>query len=128
MFKHQKNANEAGFDFVELHCANGYLIEQFLNPSSNKREDEYGGSIAKRNRLAIEVAEKIGKAIGADKTGIRLSPYGVFNDIELYDGIDDAFENLAKALSQLKLTYIHLVDHHSKGAPEVPRALKEMIA
>ncbi len=122
-----QNAIAAGFDGVELHGANGYLIEQFLNTASNKRTDSYGGSIENRNRFAIEVATQVVAAIGADKTAIRLSPYGVFNDIEIYEGIDEAFVALAAELGKLKLAYIHIVDHSSQGAPEVPQTIKTKI-
>lgn len=122
-----QNVIAAGFDGVELHGANGYLIEQFLNTASNKRTDGYGGSAANRNRFAIEVAQKVVAAIGADKTAIRISPYGVFNDIEIYEGIEDAFTELVTELGKLNLAYLHIVDHSSQGAPEVPQALKTQL-
>lgn len=122
-----KNAIEAGFDGVEIHGANGYLVDQFLNTATNKRTDEYGGSIENRSRFALEVAKGIAEAIGAEKTAIRLSPYGVFNGMEIYEGIEDSFEYLAKELSKLNLVYVHLVDHSAMGAPEVPASVKSKI-
>jgi N-ethylmaleimide reductase len=122
-----KNAIEAGFDGVEIHGANGYLIDQFLNPASNMRTDEYGGSIENRARFAIETATQIVAAIGSEKTGIRISPYGVFNDMEIFEGIDEAFTYLATELGKLNLVYIHTVDHSSQGAPEVPQSIKDKI-
>lgn len=122
-----KNAIEAGFDGVELHGANGYLIEQFLNPGANQRTDEYGGSVENRTRFALETAEAVGNAIGFDKTGIRLSPYGVNGDLAPYDEVDETYEHLAKQLNALGLVYIHLVDHSSMGAPAVPSHIVEVI-
>ncbi|MBT33569.1 MAG: alkene reductase [Thalassobius sp.] len=122
-----KNAIEAGFDGVEVHAANGYLIEQFINTASNKRTDEYGGSVENRTRFVLEVTEAIANAIGADKTGIRVSPYGVFNDMEVYEELDATYEYLTKKLSDLKLAYIHVVDHSSMGAPAVPQEIKDKI-
>ena len=118
------NAIKAGFDGVEIHGANGYLVDQFLNPASNQRTDNYGGSLENRARFAIETAQKVVAAIGAERTGIRLSPYGAFNDMAIYDGIDDLFLYVAGELGKLNLAYIHLVDHSGMGAPEVPAALK----
>lgn len=118
---------EAGFDGVELHAANGYLLEQFLNPASNQRTDEYGGSAANRNRFVIEVAQKVVAAIGADKVGMRISPYGVFNGVAPFDGIDEQYLALIDALNDLDITYIHIVDHSAMGAPEVPEQIKTAI-
>lgn len=120
------NAVKAGFDGIELHSANGYLLEQFLSPRTNVREDEYGGSVENRCRFVIEVAEEIAQAIGKEKTAIRLSPYGVFNDMILYPEIEETYTYLAKKLNEIGIMYIHIVDHSSSGAPEVPLAIKEM--
>jgi N-ethylmaleimide reductase len=119
-----KLAIEAGFDGVELHAANGYLIEQFLNANVNTRTDGYGGSIAARNRFALEVARASVAAIGADRVGIRLSPYGVFNATGHYPEQDDQYLALVKELSALKLAYLHVLDHSAMGAPPVPAAFK----
>ena len=122
-----QNAIKAGFDGVEIHGANGYLVEQFLNKDLNELDNAYGGSNENRNRFAIEVAKEVSEAIGADKTGIRLSPYGVFNGAGIYAELDEQFIALAKELNALNLAYIHLVDHHAMGAPEVPVSVKEGI-
>lgn len=125
--KAAQHAIEAGFDGVELHGANGYLLDQFINPASNQRSDAYGGSAENRNRFVIEVAQKAVEAIGAERTGIRLSPYGVFNDMVPFEGLEEAYADLARELGKLKLTYIHIVDHSSMGAPEVPNSVKRAI-
>jgi N-ethylmaleimide reductase len=122
-----KTGIEAGFDGVELHGANGYLIDQFINTKTNQRTDGWGGSAEKRNRFAIEVARQTANAIGADRTGLRLSPYGVFNDLEVFDGIDDQYRALAGELGRLGLTYIHIADMSSMGAAAVPDAIKATI-
>lgn len=122
-----KNAIEAGFDGVELHSANGYLLEQFLSPVSNIREDSYGGSIENRCRFVLEVVEAVADAIGKEITGIRLSPYGVASDMPHYPEIDATYKYMAEQLYDLGIAYIHLVDHSSMGAPLVPMALKKMV-
>jgi len=119
-----KNAVEAGFDGIELHAANGYLLEQFIRPNSNRRTDRYGGSIENRARFLLEVADAAMKAIGNDKVGIRLSPFGVFNDMLLYDSMEADYTYLAQQLDAHGLVYIHLVDHSSMGAPQVPASMK----
>ncbi len=122
-----KNAIEAGFDGIELHGANGYLLEQFISPVTNIRTDEYGGSIENRCRFVLEVAAAVVEAIGKDKTAIRLSPYGVNSDMSLYPQVDATYDYLSKQLNELGLVYVHIVDHSAMGAPEVPERVKTMI-
>jgi N-ethylmaleimide reductase len=117
-------ALEAGFDGVELHGANGYLIEQYLNPRINERTDTYGQSIAGRNRLALEIAGAVVAAIGSERVGIRLSPYGVANGTGGFAEVEAQYGALATKLSALRLLYLHLVDHSSMGAPPVPANFK----
>lgn len=121
-------AMEAGFDGVELHGANGYLLEQFLNPKSNQRKDEYGGSPENRARFVLHVAEATAKRIGAEKLGIRLSPYSGNGDLlPSYDGIDEFYGNIASKLSKLGLAYIHVMDHSGTGQPGTSPKAKELI-
>lgn len=120
-----RNARVAGFDGVELHAANGYLLDQFLNPRSNQREDAWGGDRDRRSRFVLAVARAVAGAIGADRVGIRLSPYGVFNDLGPFEGLDDAYVELSRQLGALGLVYLHVVDHSTMGAPPVSADLKE---
>jgi N-ethylmaleimide reductase len=119
-----KLAVDAGFDGVELHGANGYLIEQFLNPMVNQRTDGYGGSVERRNRLALEIARGTVAAIGRDRVGMRLSPYGVANGTAEFPEVQAQYLELAHSLSALGLLYLHLVDHSSMGTPPVPADFK----
>ena len=119
-----RRALEAGFDGVEVHAANGYLIEQFLNANVNRRSDGYGGSIAGRNRFALEVARATAAAIGADRVGIRLSPYGAFNSTGAFPEVEAQYLALAPELAAIGLLYLHLVDHSAMGAPPVPAEFK----
>ncbi|KAJ7819683.1 hypothetical protein B0H14DRAFT_2835769 [Mycena olivaceomarginata] len=114
-----KNAVEAGFDGVEVHGANGYLVDQFLQDVSNKRTDEYGGSVANRARFALEVVDGIAAAIGAERTAIRLSPWSSFQD-----GHGRSTPHLSYVVSELaachpSLAYLHLVEPRVNG--NVPR-------
>lgn len=120
-------AIEAGFDGVEIHGANGYLVEEFLNANVNTRTDAWGGSATARNRFAVEVARAVAAAIGAERVGIRLSPYGAFNFTGAFDGIEAQFLELARTLGEMKLAYLHLVDHSSMGAPAVPAEFKDAL-
>lgn len=122
-----QHAIEAGFDGVELHGANGYLLEEFLSPISNLRTDKYGGSIENRCRFVLEVVAAVAEAIGKDKTGIRLSPYGVASDMPHYPEIKETYTYLTEELNKLGIVYLHLVDHSSMGAPEVPAEIKGII-
>ena len=117
-------AIEAGFDGVELHAANGYLLEQFLNANVNHRTDGYGGSGEGRNRLVLEVARAAAQEIGAERVGIRLSPHGVFNDTGAFPDVNEQYVALVKELSALGLMYVHVLDHSAMGAPRVPAKLK----
>jgi len=102
-----ENAKKAGFDGVEIHNANGYLLDQFLRDGTNHRTDEYGGSVAKRARLTLEVTRTVAEVWGADRVGIRLSPGGVFNDMRDSDPVA-TFGYVLKELDTMKLAYAHV--------------------
>lgn len=104
-----KNALTAGFDGIELHGANGYLIDQFIRDGSNQRTDEYGGTTENRLRFLNEVTSAVIKVIGADKVGVRLSPRGQYNDMHDSDPIQ-TFTIAAKMLSDLKIAYLHTLE------------------
>lgn len=115
-----RNAMDAGFDGVELHGANGYLIEQFLNPFVNNRTDEYGGSIANRSRFLLEAVDAAIEAAGNTAVGVRLTPYGGLGDLLHYDEIEVTYRYLAAELRKRKVAYIHLMDQKSKGSHALP--------
>jgi N-ethylmaleimide reductase len=108
------NAIEAGFDGVEIHGANGYLLEQFLQSRSNIRSDRYGGSIENRCRLHLEIAEAVAREVGAQRTGIRLSPWGIANDSGEAEPLP-LYTHLVRELAGLDLVYLHLVEPRASG-------------
>jgi len=119
-----KSAIAAGAEGVELHAANGYLLEQFLNVASNQRTDGYGGTVAGRTRFVLEVARAVVDAIGADRVGIRVSPYGANGGLVADPETDAVYAHLATELTKLGLVYLHVVDHSAMGAPPVSAELK----
>jgi N-ethylmaleimide reductase len=110
-----KNAMEAGFDGVEIHGANGYLLEQFLQSRSNQRTDRYGGSIENRARLLLEVTQAAIAVFGASRVGVRLSPYGIANDSGEPDPMP-LYSHVVNALGPLGLAYLHFIEPRSSGA------------
>jgi 2,4-dienoyl-CoA reductase-like NADH-dependent reductase (Old Yellow Enzyme family) len=105
-----ENAIRAGFDGVELHGANGYLFEQFMNPLVNDRTDRYSNSFENRIRFAVEVVDAVAKRIGASRVGIRISPYGQLFDMPHYPDIVETYEALCRALGERKIAYVHVMD------------------
>jgi N-ethylmaleimide reductase len=122
-----KNALDAGFDGIEIHAANGYLLDQFLCSSTNRRTDDYGGSVENRMRLLMQVVKALTGIWGPERVGVRLSPMGTFNDIEDYDP-ERTFDRVASALNEYGLAYLHLVNPDvpalEEGREPQPRALR----
>jgi N-ethylmaleimide reductase len=114
-----RNALAAGFDGVEVHGANGYLIDQFLRDGTNKRTDAYGGSIENRMRFLLEVVDAVTAAVGAVRTGLRISPQNGQNDIADSDP-QSLFNRVAAALSGRGLAYLHVIEGDTSGAPVQP--------
>ncbi|MFF0276580.1 MULTISPECIES: alkene reductase [unclassified Streptomyces] len=109
-----RNAVDAGFDGVEIHGANGYLIQQFLASGSNRRTDEWGGPVENRIRLAVEVVEAVAAEIGPERTGLRISPANTYNDIAETD-TEELYPALVAAIEHVGIAYLHV----SEPAPEV---------
>ncbi len=109
-----RNAMAAGIDGVELHCASGYLINQFLNPASNVREDEFGGSAENRIRFPVMVLKALADAIGADRVGFRISPGNPYNGMDPSDP-QGTFAPFVKAADGLGLAFLHVVDMGLEG-------------
>lgn len=120
-----QQARIAGFDGVEIHNANGYLLDQFLRDGTNHRTDEYGGAAENRARLTLEVTDAVTKVWGADRVGIRFSPGSVFNDMRDADPLA-TFSHVLKELNRFQLAYVHLIatteDDLRHGAAMVPLA------
>ena len=109
----------AGFDGVEVHGANGYLLDQFLKTGSNRRTDDYGGSIENRARLLLEVMRAVTQEIGGERTGLRLSPVTPANDV-VTDDAQALFEYVVKQLAPLNLAYIHIIEGATGGPRDIP--------
>ncbi|MCF1708425.1 alkene reductase [Tabrizicola sp. J26] len=116
-----RNAIRAGFDGVEIHAANGYLIDQFLRDTSNKRTDGYGGPIANRVRFLREVVAAVTGAIGADRTGIRLSPWSNANDVGIDSDTPALFAAVIDVLNEAGLAFLHVVEGQTGGPREWPQ-------
>jgi N-ethylmaleimide reductase len=112
------NAIEAGFDGVEIHGANGYLLDQFAKDGANKRTDAYGGSIENRARLMLEVAKAVSAEAGPERTGIRISPVTPANDIS-DSNPQPLFDHIVDHLSALKLVYIHVIEGATGGPRDI---------
>jgi N-ethylmaleimide reductase len=110
-----RNAMEAGFDGVEIHGANGYLVEQFLQSHSNLRTDQYGGSIANRARFLMEVTQAVVDVWGADRVGVRLTPYGIANGSGEADPMP-LYTHVIESLNSFGLAYLHFIEPRSSGA------------
>jgi N-ethylmaleimide reductase len=113
-----QRALAAEFDGVEIHCANGYLVDQFLQDGTNKRTDEYGGTIEKRTRFLLEVVEAVASVWGADKVGVRLAPSGVFGSMSDSDP-NALFSYAAEQLNRFGLAYLHIVEPRINGSYEI---------
>ena len=109
---------KAGLDGVEIHGANGYLIDQFTQDTANTRTDKWGGSIENRSRFGLEVTKAVVNAVGAERTGIRLSPWSSFQGMKMADPIPQ-FTHLIKELKELKLGYLHLVESRIAGNADI---------
>jgi N-ethylmaleimide reductase len=113
-----RNAKAAGFNGVEIHAANGYLLEQFLNPNVNQRTDRWGGTAENRMRLTLDVIDDACLTFGADRVGVRFSPFGLLHDQPAYDATE-TYLALAEELANRKLAYIHLFNQAAFGSGDL---------
>ena len=121
--KAAKNAIKAGFDGVELHGANGYLIDQFIQDKCNQRTDEYGGSVENRSRFAVEVVKAVSDAVGGDRTAIRFSPWSTYNSMKMDNPVPQ-FTDIIRKISPFNLAYLHLVESRIAGNMDVQSSEK----
>ena len=121
-----RHAKAAGFDGVEIHAANGYLIDEFLRSTSNHRDDAYGGSVEHRIRFAVEVAEAVAAEMGPDRTGIRFSPFITQRGMDDPDA-PQTILTLTKVLDRIGLAYIHLAEADWDDAPETPEWFRQQL-
>lgn len=121
------NAKRAGFDGVEIHAANGYLIDEFLQSKTNHRGDQYGGNVANRTRFLLEIVDRVTQEFDAQRVGVRISPNGVFNDMGSPD-FREQFTFVAKSLDPKNLAYLHVMDGLAFGFHEIgePMSLSEL--
>jgi len=123
-----ENAVRAGFDGVELHGANGYLLEQFLNGAVNDRKDRYGAAtLEDRLRFVLEVVDACVDRIGGHRVAIRLSPFGRLHELEAFEGEEDTFLRLGEELGKRGLAYLHVMDQASRGASAMPAGFLEKL-
>jgi N-ethylmaleimide reductase len=122
-----RNAMAAGFDGVEVHGANGYLLEQFIDSSTNRRADAYGGPVENRGRLLTEVVETVIEVWGSERVGVRLSPLSTFNDIA-DDDPEATFGYVVRKLNDYRLAYLHVINPAAaaleQGTEPEPQALR----
>jgi len=117
---------EAGFDGVEIHGANGYLVDQFTQDTCNQRTDGYGGSVEKRSRFAVEVVKAVAEAVGAERTALRLSPWSTWQGMGMADPVPQ-FEDLIGRIKGLGLAYLHLVQARMEGNDDRPASRDESL-
>ncbi len=118
-----RHAIDAGFDGVELHAANGYLLEQFLHPHTNRRTDGYGGSTDARTRFVAEVAQQVAEEIGSTRVGVRLSPFNTFNDLPEHDAVVEQYDSVARALRGV--LYLHVIDNANEQYHRALAAIRD---
>ncbi|HFR4115394.1 TPA: alkene reductase [Yersinia enterocolitica] len=121
------NAREAGFDYIELHAAHGYLLHQFMSPASNQRTDQYGGSIENRTRLTLEVVDATAAEWGAEHIGIRISPLGPFNGLDNGEDQEEAALYLIDELNKRHIAYLHISEPDWAGGKPYSDAFRDAV-
>ncbi|MCB5308204.1 alkene reductase [Yersinia massiliensis] len=121
------NAREAGFDYIELHAAHGYLLHQFMSPASNQRTDQHGGSIENRTRLTLEVVDATVAEWGSEHIGIRISPLGPFNGLDNGEDQEEAALYLIDELNKRKIAYLHISEPDWAGGKPYSEAFRDAV-